>query len=53
MGPTAVFTPGKVRALLIRGSAACFHSASRGGRGDLAQNRRNSAELWGALGFRE
>jgi uncharacterized protein (DUF1499 family) len=35
------------------GTAISAHSASRVGRGDLGQNRRNLAELWRALGLGE
>jgi uncharacterized protein (DUF1499 family) len=35
------------------GTAVSARSASRVGRGDLGQNRRNLAELWQALGLAE
>lgn len=37
----------------VGGTAVAARSASRIGRGDLGQNRRNLAELWRALGLAE
>ena len=37
----------------VGGTAVSARSASRVGRGDLGQNRRNLAELWRALGLGE